>query len=918
MATSSRSSTSVLARGLPTRRSSGRWTRSRATGGCGRRGETTIPARARSGSRSTCPASGASSSRTATRSTRSTPRRSAGSGTPARAGSATSPSCEEPPGSRRRRRGGSPTGACARSSGGAVSRWSSARGSRSACSGMCTPPTSSRAIAMSTPDGSALARSATWCSARRAPGSPSCGRTTSRRAMESPRKWVRTRAPEHGRGPRTEMDFAQAFVRFVDRHRVAMLAAAALLAAWGAVGTVALYSDLRTDVGQLLPESTRSARDLDAVTKRVGGFAEHTVVLHGADRLTLEVFADDLSDELAKEKGLVRWVEHRNDELRDFFLPRLLLFPDKAELVQLRDALRGRIAWEKAHAAGRAPAGPAPDVLGIVQALAGARKELLGRFPDGYYVGEVPGRSAGAKMTILALIVRMEGTPDDYAKVVRLDRAVKAAVRRLDPKKYAPGLEVAYAGHVTSNVMEHDALAEDLVWATLLVVLAVAGAVALYNRTWKAVPAVGIPLLVGAFVTFGLGNVFVGHLNTNTAFLGSIVVGNGINVGLIFFARYLEERRGGRAPAPAMEVAVRETWLGTLTAALAAGAAYASLMSTDFRGFSQFGLIGGIGMTLSWITSYLVTPPLVLAWERRAPGLHEGGLLRDRAGAARHDDRGRRPHRALDLLRRPRRARRRAVVRVRLLEAARSDRAARGRRGVVGRARGRAVRRPPHPHGPPRARRGRGAPHREPGRGAPAREAGRAPRLRPLDRVDRARGAGGEAPGGRGAPRARDAGEPRLPAARQADGIAEGASAGRAPAVRREGPSGAAPPPDHRGRRPRRDARPRPPRGPDEHVGRARHASLRGGAAVDPAPARHADRELGPAHGGRAEAHRARRPARHAALARGRGRARPRRVRARQALRKVAQGRRLGPRGARRRRRLVPRARRRPTASAAR
>ena len=388
---------------------------------------------------------------------------------------------------------------------------------------------------------------------------------------------------------------------------------------WGAIGTVALYSDLRTDIGELLPASTPSARDLDTVTKRVGGFAEETVILHGSDRLTLEVFADDLADELAKEKGLVRWVEHRNDELRDFFLPRLLLFPEKVELERLRDTLRARVEWEKAAAAGRPPAGPAPDVAAIIDSLAGARKDLLGRFPDGYYVGEVPGRAAGEKLTILAIIVRMDGTPDDYAKVVRLDRAVRSAVARLEPKKYAPGLEVAFAGHVTSNVMEHNALAEDLVWATLMVVLAVAAAVALYNRTWKAVPAVGFPLLVGAFVTFGLANVFVGNLNTNTAFLGSIVVGNGINVGLIFFARYLEERRGGKAPAPAMEVAVRETWLGTLTAALAAGAAYASLMSTDFRGFSQFGLIGGIGMTLSWVTSYLVTPPLVLAWERRAP-----------------------------------------------------------------------------------------------------------------------------------------------------------------------------------------------------------------------------------------------------------------------------------------------------------
>ncbi len=422
-----------------------------------------------------------------------------------------------------------------------------------------------------------------------------------------------------GLEPALPMDFAQAFVRYLDRHRVAVLLLGALAAAWGLVGTVQLFSDLRTDVGQMLPESARSARDLEEVTRRVGGFAQQTVVLHGADRVTLEVFADDLAEELQQEKGLVRWVEYRQDDLRDFFLPRLLLFPDAPELRHLRDVLRDRVAWERGRAAGRVPDGAAPDVLAVLEELARSRGGVLGRFPDGYYVGEVPGRTASERITMLAMIVRMDGTPDDYAKEVRLDAAVKRAVARLDPAKYAPGLQVSYAGHVTSNILEHDALAEDLVWATLLVVLSVAAAVALYNRTWKAIVAVGIPLVVGTLVTFGLANVLVGHLNTNTAFLGSIVVGNGINVGLIFFARYLEERRRGSAAQRSMEIAVRETWLATLTAALAAGAAYASLMSTDFRGFSQFGLIGAIGMTLSWITSYAVTPPLVLAWERRAP-----------------------------------------------------------------------------------------------------------------------------------------------------------------------------------------------------------------------------------------------------------------------------------------------------------
>jgi predicted RND superfamily exporter protein len=412
---------------------------------------------------------------------------------------------------------------------------------------------------------------------------------------------------------------SERWVRFADSHRALLLAFCAACAIAGGAGTVRLYSDLRPDIAELLPATSRSAVDLRDVSRRVGGFAQHTVVLHGADPLTLQLFADDLADALeAAPKDVVRWVEYRVDAAVDFYRPRLLLFPDKAELETLRDTLAARVAWEKAARDGRATGAP-PDVEGLVEKLAGERKGLVGRFRDGYYMGEVPGRAPGEKMTILAMIVRLAGDAHDYDKVTRLDRVVREAIAGLDPKKYDPALEVAHGGFVTTNILEHDALAEDLLWATLLVLLAVAASVAVYNRTWKAVPAVGIPLVVGVLATFGLAEVFVGHLNSNTAFLGSIVVGNGINVGLIFFARYLEERRRGALPLDAMSIAVSATWLATLTAALAAGVAYASLVSTDFRGFNQFGLIGGIGMALSWAFSYLMTPPLVLAWERLSP-----------------------------------------------------------------------------------------------------------------------------------------------------------------------------------------------------------------------------------------------------------------------------------------------------------
>jgi predicted RND superfamily exporter protein len=426
---------------------------------------------------------------------------------------------------------------------------------------------------------------------------------------------------------------ARAWARFCDVHRRAILLATLLVSILGLWGTALLYSDLRPDMRELLPASDVSSRDLDLVSQRVGGFAQLSVILHGEDVAAMKRFAGDLAARLAEEPPeVVRWVEYRVDDVQRFFQQRALLFPSKAQLEELRDTLAARIEWEKERAnplfIPLDEDAPRPDVEGLVKRLLGSQEQSLSRFPTGWFEG--PMDLGGGRTThAVVVLVRLGSKPDDYGTVVRLDRTVRRHVADLDPRKYAPDLEVAYGGYVSNTILEHNALAEDLVWATVLVVLAVALAMTIYYRTWKSIPAVGIPLFAGTFATFGLAELFVGHLNSNTAFLGSIVVGNGINVGLILFARYIEERRRGLAPLPAMETAVDTTWLATLTAALSAGVAYASLMSTEFRGFNQFGLIGGLGMTLSWLSAYVVTPPLALTWERR------GSLVKPRERPAR-------------------------------------------------------------------------------------------------------------------------------------------------------------------------------------------------------------------------------------------------------------------------------------------
>src|SRR6185436_1265140 len=127
--------------------------------------------------------------------------------------------------------------------------------------------------------------------------------------------------------------------------------------------------------------------------------------------------------------------------------------------------------------------------------------------------------------------------------------------------------------------------------------------------------------------TFAVGHLLVGHLNSNTAFLGSIIAGNGINYPLLFLA-YYRARPASEPMGEALLRAARNSLPGTLGAAATASAAYAGLAVSNFRGFSQFGWLGGAGMLLTWAMTFVAVPIAITLF--KPPRLGEGRLQRQR------------------------------------------------------------------------------------------------------------------------------------------------------------------------------------------------------------------------------------------------------------------------------------------------
>jgi uncharacterized membrane protein YdfJ with MMPL/SSD domain len=123
-------------------------------------------------------------------------------------------------------------------------------------------------------------------------------------------------------------------------------------------------------------------------------------------------------------------------------------------------------------------------------------------------------------------------------------------------------------------------------------------------------------------MAFAVAELAFGYVNSSTAFLGSIILGNGINYAIIFISRYLEERASGHLAEAALERALEGVVKGTLIAAVCASGAYATLLLTSFRGFFQFGVMGASGVLFCWVATFTLLPAMLIILDRRAPA-HE-------------------------------------------------------------------------------------------------------------------------------------------------------------------------------------------------------------------------------------------------------------------------------------------------------
>ncbi|MBC7397126.1 MAG: MMPL family transporter [Bdellovibrionales bacterium] len=407
--------------------------------------------------------------------------------------------------------------------------------------------------------------------------------------------------------------------RFLLKNAFAVVLVGFALSSVGAYYSFHLFSNLRTDIEELLPTDARSVLDLKEVRGRLESTNNLSVVMFSSHPEGSKRFVDDLAAEVKKlPSDVSSGVEYKINEELAFFNDRKSLFVQLSDLKRIKNYIRAKINYEvqlyNPLTIFQEVNTPEPRLdLRAIQKKYEGQADSYSRFPDAYY--------ASTDEKIRVLLVNQPGQSSGIEGAKNLKKSVSDLVAKLDPKKYAPDLAVRYTGGVADMIEEHEALIEDLALSTVVVCFLVMVAMLIYFRSIIGTFALFASLFAGTLMTFGLGFFEVGYLNANSAFMGSIVIGNGINFGIILLARFMEERRKHKGTPRSIAIALEKTFSATIVAALAAGLSYGSLILTSFRGFRQFGIIGFTGMVFCWIAAYTLLPALLIVFYRM-------GLLR--------------------------------------------------------------------------------------------------------------------------------------------------------------------------------------------------------------------------------------------------------------------------------------------------
>ncbi len=372
---------------------------------------------------------------------------------------------------------------------------------------------------------------------------------------------------------------------------------------------------IRSDFKEMLPDQYQSVVELKKIEERVKSTSTLAVIVGGENWASMRNFIDDFVFRAKAEMPVdIAEIEYNARDVHQFFDQNKYLYVDLEDLQEIHVRLKRQIDYEKIKESpfyiSFEDEPPTFDISDLEEKY---RAETVNyqHYEDGYFTNK--------DISIAAILVKPREGATDVVFAEYLIARLTEIVNELNPESYNTSIKIGFGGRYRKIIEQYRALVSDILKTIILCVVLVGFVLLIYFRRLRMGIWMTIVVIQGTLITLAVARYGIGYLTSQTAFLGSIIVGNGIDYSLVMLSRYIEERRLKHKLNDAVATAMATTFRATITSALTTSAAFAVLAFTKIKGFSQFGFIGGVGMVMCWITTFLFLPSLVTFTERFLP-----------------------------------------------------------------------------------------------------------------------------------------------------------------------------------------------------------------------------------------------------------------------------------------------------------
>lgn len=366
-----------------------------------------------------------------------------------------------------------------------------------------------------------------------------------------------------------------------------------------------LFKNLSTDPIDLLPNNYQSVINLKDIRDKFEKRKRFGIVFESENPENTKRLLADLKPILEK-LSLVNRVYVRKPGF-EFFDQYKFLYIDLEDLKEVRDQMDRKIQQEKFG-------GFYIDFEEDDDSDQISYEELEEKYRDRYGDNQSAGHYVSPNGRVFALYAEAAIPNMNIGQEKKFQDQISEVVKSFDYQSYDPTMKLYFGG--STRVMEYRALLRDLKTAGIISGFIIFLPLLIRFRRPQYVLLIFIPLIIGVPAGMALASIWVPRLNVTTSFLFAILGGLGVETGIHVFSRYYEKRREGLS----LEAALMDMYLflgpPVFTAVAALATTFLLMIISDFRGFSEFGFISGVGLWTVFLLYFTFFPALLIFAEK--------------------------------------------------------------------------------------------------------------------------------------------------------------------------------------------------------------------------------------------------------------------------------------------------------------